>query len=120
LLPVDWADGAVEFASDADQITRLDRVWELCDEHGVDEMLLEREYIDADYRDEYSHFYASTFRRLPDRCERLHFYASGRYVGFAVMRPILGRPVCRTMIAPPPALVDSVSCVASVLASPYG
>ena len=45
--------------------------------------LVERDYVNADYRDEFANFYAQTFRALPDRCERVHFFDQGRqrYLG---------------------------------------
>jgi hypothetical protein len=84
--------------------------------------LLERDYIDADYRAEYANFYAQTFRPIPDRCERLHFFDddSNSYLGFIVLRPIKRRPVSRTILRPPKALDRSVSCQAKATATPYG
>lgn len=83
---------------------------------------VERDYVDRDYRDEYSNFYAGTFRSLPDRCQRLHFVSKegGRYLGFVVLRPIPGRLVCRTMVAPPPALKPFTSCLVTDVATLYG
>jgi hypothetical protein len=62
--------------------------------------LLEHEYIDSDYRDEYANFYIKVFRNLPDRGERLHFWAEQRYLGYCSIRPVYGQPVCRTMLDP--------------------
>jgi len=86
---------------------------------------IESGYIDEDYRDEYINFYAKTYRELPSRCERLHFFdQSGPepedYLGFMVLRPIIGRPVCRTMIRPPATVRKSVSCLATGTATPWG
>jgi hypothetical protein len=104
----------------------------------------EREYIDEDYRDEYSNFYSKTYRELPSRSERLHFYvnrddaedtatgtdeliATGegeregrRYLGFVTLRPLIGRPVARTMIAPPWGLRHHVSCLAKATGTTHG
>lgn len=90
-----------------------------------DLVMLEGGYIDEDFRDEFSHFYAHTYRPLPSRCERLHFFGkddqgSQRYIGFVVLRPVIGRPVCRTMLAPPPELAAHVSCTTPASATPYG
>ena len=89
---------------------------------GATEVLVERNYIDADYRSEFANFYAQTFRPLPDRCRRLHFIDSAerRYFGFSVMRPIIGRPVSRTVLMPPESLSPHISCRAPSQASPYG
>jgi hypothetical protein len=86
---------------------------------------LESGYIDEDYRDEYINFYAKTYRELPTRCERLHFFddsGSERedYLGYVVLRPIIGRPVCRTMLRPPLQIRRWVSCVAIGSATPWG
>jgi len=82
--------------------------------------LLEHEYIDGDYRDEYANFYIKVFRNLPDRCERLHFWAGARYLGYCSIRPVYGQPVCRTMLDPGPDLEDAVSCIVPAHAHPYG
>lgn len=89
---------------------------------GADSVLIERSYIDADYRSEFANFYAEVYRELPDRAHRLHFLdrAEHRYCGYATIRPILGRPVSRTMLEPPPALEPHISCLARSNASPYG
>jgi hypothetical protein len=82
---------------------------------------VERDYIDRDYRDEYANFYAQTYRSHLDRCQRLHFLSpAGAYVGYVVLRPIPGRLVSRTMIAPPPGLRPFISCLAEDVASPHG
>jgi Papain-like cysteine protease AvrRpt2 len=89
---------------------------------GADSVLVERPYIDADYRSEFAGFYAEVYRDLPDRAHRLHFLdrAARNYCGYVTIRPILGRPVSRTMLEPPPALAPHVSCLARSKASPYG
>ena len=79
---------------------------------------LESGYIDEDFRDEYSNFYAKTYRELPTRCERLHFFDTSdqdaqRYLGYIILRPIVGRPVSRTMLSPPARLAQHVSCLAA-------
>lgn len=86
---------------------------------------LESGYIDEDFRDEYIAHYAKTYRDIPRRCERLHFYddsdASRKdYLGYIVMRPIIGRPVCRTMLRTPAKLAPHVSCVARYSTHPWG
>ncbi len=82
---------------------------------------VERDYVDRDYKSEFANFYAGTFRTMFDRCQRLHFVSrSGLYLGFAVLRPIPGRLVCRTMVAPPPTLEPFVSCVTEDTATVFG
>ena len=82
---------------------------------------VERDYIDQDYRDEFANFYSKTYRPHLDRCQRLHFLtAEDGYVGYVVLRPIPGRLISRTMIAPPPELRNFITCTATEIASPHG
>jgi hypothetical protein len=87
-------------------------------------IILENEYIDHDYLDDYSQFYAKCFEEFPRLCKRLHFFStefskrdflrmlSGKpgslaedkfrasYLGFSVVRPlpeaVIGRTVLKT------------------------
>lgn len=93
----------------------LDAVFDVARRNGATRAYLEREYIDADFRDEFANFYAQTFRNIPDRCERLHFFDGTRYLGFIVMRPVLGQPVCRTLLQPPADLEPHVSCATAMV-----
>lgn len=138
-VPTNWAPdaefpGFQEFNPGGEQLyerfrelgpsNTLATVWDLAEEHGVEKVLHERQYIDADYRDEFANFYSSTFPPYPDRTERVHFFRSGEpddeYVGFSAIRPVPGRPICRTVIAPPDEIQPAVSCVADCSAHPYG
>jgi hypothetical protein len=80
--------------------------------------LFEHEYIDADYRNEYANFYVKIYERLPDRCERLHFWQEESYLGYCSIRPIAGAPVGRSAIAP--TNPERVACLAEDTAHPYG
>jgi hypothetical protein len=96
-------------------------------------VVVERRYIDLDYRSEHSRFYSGTFRRYPSVCHRLHFFSSDidvaddgdlrsllrqleelrdteNYCGYSIMRPLPTSPVGRTMIAPPSALGRGAVC----------
>lgn len=96
-------------------------------ELGAQTAVIEYRYSDMDYRDEHTHFYSTTFRRYPSVAHRLHFFAKPPpaelfssetparfadldYLGYSVMRPIAAAPVGRTMLRPPPALRDAVTC----------
>lgn len=114
-LPADWADLRDRYRG-LGPSDPLDSAFDLLAAEGATVALLERAYIDADYRDEYAHFYASRYRPVPDRCERLHFVENQRYLGYISIRPIKRRPVSRTLLAPPLALQDHVSCVADATA----
>lgn len=41
---------------------------------GAKSVLLETEYVDKDYLDDYSKYYVSCFNRYGERCARLHFF----------------------------------------------
>jgi hypothetical protein len=107
------------YASKSDDAP-LRRIIEIAKAHGVESVIVERRYIDADWRDEHTNFYGSTFRRYPSVCHRLHFFSApialdfgnledhaDKYRGFSVMRPLPDTPVGRTMIAPPPELAGA-------------
>jgi hypothetical protein len=93
---------------------------------GAQTALIEFRYIDADYRDEHSRFYSTTFRRYPSVAHRIHFFTDAitdqlsdpqplkfaglNYLGFIVARPVPGAPVGRVMLRPPAALAASITC----------
>lgn len=96
---------------------------------GAQTALVEYRYLDADYRNEHSRFYSTTFRRYPSAAHRLHFFRSPippaltsrdrparfdglGYLGYTVLRPVPAAPVGRTMLAPPNDLVSHVTCSA--------
>ncbi len=95
-------------------------------------VLVERRYVDPDYRSEHSRFYAATFREHPSFCDRLHFFTQdvpddlnlsdlrNSYRGYSVMRPASSSPVGRTMLTPPAALDDACVCVATEEVHPFG
>lgn len=118
-LPAEWQDLKDRYACLGPSRT-LDWVYSHVEDQQATGALLEHEYIDSDYRDEYAHFYVTTFRSLPDRCERLHFWSGERYIGYCSIRPVAGQPVCRTMLEPGPELQEDVSCVVQATAHPYG
>ena len=77
-------------------------------------VLFEYDYVDKDYQDEFSAFYAKAFKRYPARCTRLHFFGGriplrvrlnlGRYrkvyLGFLIVRPTDLQRVGRTILRP--------------------
>jgi hypothetical protein len=97
---------------------------------GTQACVIEDRYLDYDYRNEHGRFYSTTYRQYPGVAHRLHFFADPPpaelinrdapisfdglgYYGYAVLRPIPGAPLGRTMIAPPRDLEDHVTCMAS-------
>jgi hypothetical protein len=76
-------------------------------------VIIERHYIDKDYRDTFSHFHSKRFSTPSARCVRLHFFASAvteleiiqeeaavksAYLGYAVIRPTKPNCVGRTLL----------------------
>jgi len=110
----------------------LERIIEIAEDHRVESVVIERRYIDPDYRSEHSRFYSGTFREHPSFCDRLHFFTRATpadlnlstmqdaYVGYSVMRPASSNPVGRTMLAPPQELADGCACVATEEVHPFG
>ena len=106
-------------------VPALDQLIALAKAHDVRSIVVERRYIDADYRSEHARFYSTTFQRYPSVAHRLHFFTTrvpdslqelnqfqDNYVGYSVMRPLDTAPVGRTMIAPPPE-VEARWCLAT-------
>lgn len=76
-------------------------------------VIFEADYVDEDYRDEYSSFYSKAFKDYPPRCVRMHFFSTkiatharelGRfrkhYLGFMVLRPTDIHRMGRTVVCP--------------------
>lgn len=97
------------------------RCLEVAEELGATSVIIEYRYHDADYRSEYSAFFAKVFPSVHDTAHRLLFFTETLdaealtdlpedpgFVGYVTIRPTaLGR-VGRTMLAPPPGLTDAV------------
>lgn len=117
-LPDEWPDLARRYAWLGPSVP-LTWIFQHVKQLGATRALIES-YIDADYRDEYQQFYTLTFTPPPDRCERLHFWRHKKYIGYCTLRPIPGRPVCRTLLPPLARDRDSIPCMATSEARPYG
>lgn len=77
-------------------------------------IVVERDYIDKDYRDTFSNFYSKKFAEYPSRTIRLHFFRcvlepeamwslkdyEGDYIGSMVIRPTRINAVGRTLLDP--------------------
>ena len=74
-------------------------------------VIIEKDYICKDFRDEYAALYSKTFQVYSDRCLRIHFFKSkfskindilnisdSEYLGFSVIRPIHVQEVGKTII----------------------
>ncbi|MBI5423235.1 MAG: hypothetical protein HZA32_04060 [Opitutae bacterium] len=77
-------------------------------------VVIERYYIDKDYRDTFSHFHSKRFNTPSARCVRLHFFAAPmseaeivaalpavqeHYLGYAVIRPTKPNCLGRTLLS---------------------
>lgn len=83
--------------------------------------LVEEDYLDRDFSEEHRAFYGRVFRNFPKRCRRFHFFAGtlpeaatervaelaalmetacrdGRFLGFAVFRPVRDAPLGRAVV----------------------
>lgn len=82
---------------------------------GLHTILAEDQYIDADYRNEFSYLYSKTFKNYSSYCIRLHFFQKAisdieeiekpgsvtnslGYLGYTVVRPVDVGKVGRTII----------------------
>ncbi|WP_299056369.1 hypothetical protein [uncultured Nocardioides sp.] len=106
---------------------------------GARSAIRERNYIDRDYRSEYSAFYSAAFRQTPSVATRLHFFsepipsqvADGvepatldsldlTYLGYVVIRPIRAAPVGRSMLAVPETHQRALTCIARETINLFG
>jgi hypothetical protein len=91
-------------------LTRLQAVLE----SGCACVVVERHYIDKDYRDTFSHFHSKRFSTPSSRCLRLHFFSrpvtedevaatpdklNGDYLGYSVIRPTKPNCIGRTLLS---------------------
>lgn len=127
-----WEELRKSYCGDA-RVEPFERLVEVAIAHGVCSVVIERRYIDLDYRDEHTHFYGSTFKRYPSVAHRLHFFTApvdpdlgnlqdvaDSYRGYSIMRPLRTAPVGRTMLAPPPDLAGATLCLATDVVHLWG
>lgn len=115
---------------------QLEYVQKYVNELGCSALLVESEYVDRDYMQDHSAFYAASFANYGPFCRRVHFFARikaneifrvltgaafqmanglgqyqaacsrlsrDHYLGFAVIKPLPGSPVRRTVLQTYPA-----------------
>lgn len=76
-------------------------------------IVIERHYIDRDFRNTFSHFHSKKFKTLDSRCIRLHFFSRSiseeeivnsedtvqdAYLGYSIIRPTRPNCVGRTLL----------------------
>lgn len=113
-------------------VAPLDQIITLAKQHDVRSVLIERRYLDPDWRSMYTKFYGTLFEHHAPTCHRLHFFSEtvtkfddllryrDAYKGYTVMRPIPTHPVGRTMILPPPGVKRAAFCSAKEIVRPLG
>lgn len=114
---------------------------------GAQSALVEHDYLDRDYSDEFSTFYSRLFQRYRRRTRRLHFFRcnltqiaqkgglaavvaamattnnKGEYLGFVVLRPVADAPIGRAVldvVDAPPSLTPSIQVRAKYDTHPLG
>lgn len=104
---------------------------------GAKTAVIEFRYLDADYRDEHSRFYSTTFRRYPSAAHRIHLFSEPAtaqledpdgpvrfsdlgYLGYIVARPVPGGPVGRVMLAPPSDVAAAITCLSTDTVNLFG
>ena len=100
---------------DADGLKRLQGLLEA----HAQTVVVERHYIDKDYRDTFTNYHSKRFRTPDARCTRLHFFnvpvtaealldrdtVEPHYLGYSIIRPTcpycIGRTLLKPCISPP-------------------
>ena len=118
--------------ANGNRVEPLEQLIRLAKGHGVKSILVERRYVDPDWRSMCAKFYGSLFQRYSPTCHRLHLFSEivrkddnlsrhdAAYKGFTVLRPIPSHPVGRTMIRPPAGLTRTAYCLATETVRPLG
>lgn len=110
----DWRDQIFRLIGPREPHTLapLNSILNLATSLGVKTVVLEAEYVDSCFLDEFQSYYCKQFRSLPHKCTRLHFFearfrkkelpdldlAAKGYLGFSVVRPILSFSTGRTIL----------------------
>ena len=103
----------------------LRSVLDIARSHGCRTAVLERRYLDLDYRSDYAAFWSKRFEDRATVASRLHFFRRSldpgtlhdlpeadrkSYVGYCVIRPTVLGPVGRTVLTAPPELEGATLC----------
>jgi hypothetical protein len=100
---------------------------------GATTLVIERRYLDIDYRSEYSTYFSRLFESVPDTTHRLHFFTGHvtrehlglineghGYLGYVVVRPTEKGPISRAMLRPPLDIEDSIRASVTERVSFFG
>jgi hypothetical protein len=129
--------GGIPFLSDkmAEGIShhRVSYLNEYLEKLGTKTAIVEHEYIDRNFMDDYCGYYAKCFNKYPKKCERIHLFKCAfdenilrkaaldsdayerklvveNYLGFIVIRPIPGAHFGKVCLATYPAEESKVRC----------
>lgn len=122
-----WSDLATSLTPETPEkaIAPFRQVLDVARRHGCRTIVVERRYVDPDYRSEYSAFWSKRFEGRDRVAQRLHFFtavidpedlqdltgdATASYIGYSVLRPAVLGPVGRTVLAPPPGFGGAKLC----------
>lgn len=86
----------------------------LKEKHGAKTILMEEEYVDLDFLDEYRGFYSRKFDKHKKYCSRFHFFSQEitvedlpnlekfkeYYLGYVIVRPLSAFIIGRTVLSP--------------------
>ncbi|MBW8001092.1 MAG: hypothetical protein FVQ80_03615 [Planctomycetes bacterium] len=92
----------------------LKRIFQIILSQGCKTIVVENEYEDSDYKNEYENFYKKLFKTYAQNTQRLHFFSSNitktslgklgsfenTYLGFCVLRPFQYQKVVNAIIKP--------------------
>ena len=119
----DWDKLISDYGGDPQFADPFRRIVEVVRENGCTSVVIENRYVDADYRSEFSAFWASRFADRSPFARRLHFFASEiaeaefpslpesaaeTYLGYVVCRPVELGAVGRSVIRWPSSMDGSV------------
>jgi hypothetical protein len=118
-----WEELVADYGGDPQYAGPFRRIVDIVRENGCRSVVVENRYVDADYRSEFSAFWASRFADRSPFARRLHFFTAevdeadlhalprrviDAYLGYAVCRPVELGAVGRTVIRWPASMDGSV------------
>lgn len=91
----------------------LSNILDMVKNLGCKSVIIEKDYMDQDFLEEYSEFYCKSFEVYSSKTQRLHFFeehityddlkdlSTKQYLGYSVVRPINSYCTGKTVIKPP-------------------
>jgi len=91
--------------------SKFDKILDIIECEGGNVVVIEEQFYDKEYYDEYINFYSSLFRGYPPHTTRIHFFREEKddetgneqefYLGNCVLRPTEALRICEALIFPP-------------------